>query len=97
MIVRITLERQTDDALKRFEAAVRRCPEVRACYLMTGDADYLLQVETRGVADYERLHTEALSRLPGVARIQSSVALRRVTAPPPPAETAQASGSSASS
>jgi DNA-binding Lrp family transcriptional regulator len=78
VIVQITLERQTDDHLRRFEAAVRRCPEVRECYLMTGIADYLLRVEARDAADYERIHKEALSRMPGVARIQSSFAIRSV-------------------
>jgi DNA-binding Lrp family transcriptional regulator len=78
VIVQITLERQTDDHLKRFEDAVRRCPEVRECYLMTGIADYLLRLEARDAADYERIHKEALSRMPGVARIQSSFAIRTV-------------------
>ncbi|MDN3565371.1 Lrp/AsnC family transcriptional regulator [Paeniroseomonas aquatica] len=78
VIVQITLERQTDEHLKRFEAAVRGCPEVRECYLMTGIADYLVRVEARDAADYERIHKEALSRMPGVARIQSSFAIRTV-------------------
>ena len=78
VIVQITLERQTDDHLRRFEEAVRRCPEVQECYLMTGVADYLLRVEARDAADYERVHKEALSRMPGVARIQSSFAIRAV-------------------
>lgn len=78
VIVQITLERQTDDHLRRFEEAVRRCPEVRECYLMTGIADYLLRVEARDASDYERLHKEQLSRMPGVARIQSSFAIRSV-------------------
>lgn len=78
VIVQITLDRQTDKHLDRFEAAVRRCPEVRACYLMTGIADYQLRVEARDAADYERIHKEELSRMPGVARIQSSFAIRAV-------------------
>jgi len=78
VIVQITLDRQTDDHLRRFEDAVRRCPEVRECHLMTGMSDYLLRVEVRDAADYERLHKEALSRMPGVARIQSSFAIRTV-------------------
>ncbi|MGX9962849.1 Lrp/AsnC family transcriptional regulator [Roseomonas sp. F4] len=78
VIVQITLDRQTDDHLRRFEDAVRRCPEVRECHLMTGIADYLLRVEARDAADYERIHKEALSRMPGVARIQSSFAIRTV-------------------
>ncbi|NKE45643.1 Lrp/AsnC family transcriptional regulator [Roseomonas frigidaquae] len=78
VIVQITLERQTDDHLRRFEDAVRRCAEVRECHLMTGIADYLLRVEARDAADYERIHKEALSRMPGVSRIQSSFAIRTV-------------------
>ena len=78
VIVQLTLDRQTDQHLHRFEAAVRRCPEVRACYLMTGVADYQLRVEARNAADYERIHKEQLSRMPGVARIQSSFAIRAV-------------------
>lgn len=35
VIINITLERQTEDYLDRFEAAVRKHPEVRECYLMT--------------------------------------------------------------
>lgn len=78
VIVQITLERQTDEHLRRFESAVRRCPEVRECYLMTGMADYVLRVEARDAADYERIHKEALSRMPGVAHIQSAFAIRSV-------------------
>ena len=80
-IVQITLERQTDDVLRRFEHALRGCAEVRECYLMAGMTDYLVRVEAASVADYERLHTEVLSRLPSVTRIQSSFAIRNVLRP----------------
>jgi DNA-binding Lrp family transcriptional regulator len=80
VIVQITLEKQSDDFLRRFEAAVKTCAEVTQCDLMTGDADYLLRVEAANAADYERIHTEVLSRLPGVARIQSNFTIRRVVA-----------------
>ncbi|APF38097.1 transcriptional regulator [Chelatococcus daeguensis] len=78
VIVQISLERQTEEFLRRFEAAVRRCPEVQECYLMTGLADYHLRVSAKDAADYERIHTDVLSRLPGVARIQSAFAIRSV-------------------
>lgn len=78
VIVQVTLERQTDEFLRRFEAAVRRCPEVCECDLMSGQSDYVLRVETRNASDYERIHTEVLSQLPGVARIQSNFAIRTV-------------------
>jgi len=80
-IVQITLERQTDDVLRRFEQALRGCAEVRECYLTAGLTDYLVRVEASSVADYERLHTEVLSRLPSVTRIQSSFAIRNVLRP----------------
>ena len=78
VIVQIPLERQTEECLRRFESRIRECPDVRECYLMTGDADYLLRVEARDMQDYERIHKEELSRMPGVVRIQSNFAIRPV-------------------
>ncbi|KTR05914.1 transcriptional regulator [Aureimonas ureilytica] len=78
VIVRISLERQTEDVLRRFEAEVLKHPEIRECYLMTGEEDYLLRLEAAGAGDYERIHKEVLSRLPGVQRINSSFAIRSV-------------------
>lgn len=77
-IVQITLERQTEEYLNRFEAAVRKHPEIQECYLMTGDADYVLRAEAQNAAAYEVIHKEILSRLPGVSRIHSSFSIRSV-------------------
>jgi len=77
-LVRITLERQTEEYLNRFEEAVRRHPEIQECYLMTGDADYILRAEAENTAAYEVIHKEILSRLPGVVRIHSSFSIRSV-------------------
>jgi DNA-binding Lrp family transcriptional regulator len=82
VIVQISLERQTDEYLRRFEKAASQCPDIRECYLMTGVSDYLLGVSVPDAASYERIHTDVLSRLPGVARIQSSFAIRAVIKPP---------------
>lgn len=78
VIVQITLERQTEDFFNRFELAVRRHPEIKECYLMTGDSDYFLRVEVESAADFERVHKEILSALPGLARIHSSFSIRNV-------------------
>jgi DNA-binding Lrp family transcriptional regulator len=78
VIVQITLERQTEQFLNRFENAVRKHPEIRECYLMTGMADYIMHVEADSASAYETVHKEILSRLPGVARIHSSFTIRRV-------------------
>jgi len=74
----IVLDRQTDDYFARFEAEIKRCPDVLECYLMTGDYDYMVRVEAADPADYERIHRDQLARLPGVARIRTSFAIRRV-------------------
>ncbi|MGI9365338.1 MAG: Lrp/AsnC family transcriptional regulator [Rhizobiaceae bacterium] len=78
VIVYITLEGQSVDHLTAFENAVRECPNVLVCYLMSGTSDYLLRVAARDLADYERIHKEWLSAMPGVARMTSSFALREV-------------------
>ena len=78
VFVNITLDRQDEVDLRKFEDAVRKLPEVMECYLMTGDYDYTLRVVVADTADYERVHSKHLTRLPGVARIHSSFALRTV-------------------
>jgi Lrp/AsnC family leucine-responsive transcriptional regulator len=78
VFVSIKLERQHEDAMQRFETAVRRCPEVLECYLMTGPRDYLLRVVARDLADYERFVKETLTRFDGIANIESSFALGQV-------------------
>lgn len=78
VFVSIRLERQREDDLARFEDAVRRCPEVVECYLMTGPRDYLLRVVARDLGDYERIIKETLTRIEGVASIESSFALAQV-------------------
>ena len=83
VIINITLERQTEDYLDRFEAAVRRHPEIQECYLMTGGADYLLRVEVANAGAFERIHKEILSTMPGVLRIHSSFSIRNVLAARP--------------
>jgi DNA-binding Lrp family transcriptional regulator len=78
VLVHIALQREEDRELTAFEDAVQDIPEVMECYLMTGEFDYLLRVVVSDMADFERLHREALTRLPGVARVNSSVAIRTV-------------------
>ena len=84
IVVQVTLDRQTEDYLARFEHAVRQCPEIRECFLMTGSVDYWLRVQTDSVAAYEVIHSEILSRMPGVTRINSSIAMRNALRPPRP-------------
>lgn len=77
-IIRITLHGQTDRDLSAFEQAVAGVPEVTECDLTTGESDYVLRVVARDAADFERLHSKVLTKLPGVARVDSSFVLRSV-------------------
>jgi DNA-binding Lrp family transcriptional regulator len=79
VFVHIALRREEQSELAAFEKAVQDIPEIMECYLMTGEFDYLLRVVVSDMADFERVHNEALTRLPGVARVNSSIAIRTVT------------------
>ena len=79
VFVSITLDRQSRRGLEAFENAVRSVPEVMECYLMTGEHDYLLRLVVQDLADFERVHSQHLTRLPQVVRVQSSFAMRTVT------------------
>ena len=76
--VQVTLTGQQQDDLAAFEEAVKEIPEVMECYLMSGEADYILRVIVADARDYERIHAGSLTRLPNVSRVQSSFALRTV-------------------
>ena len=78
VFVNITLVHQDLTELKAFEEAIQEIPEVMECYLMSGEHDYVLRIVVADVNDYERIHQKYLTRLPGVARVNSSFALRTV-------------------
>ncbi|EEW60711.1 Transcriptional regulator, AsnC family [Tritonibacter mobilis] len=78
VFVEITLQTQADEVLDAFEKAVARIPDVLECHLMAGTADYILKVVAENTDDFARIHRQHLTRLPGVAQMQSSFALRTV-------------------
>lgn len=78
VFVEITLQGQADEVLDAFERAVSRVPDVLECHLMAGTADYLLKIVAADTDDFARIHRQYLTRLPGVAQMQTSFALRTV-------------------
>jgi DNA-binding Lrp family transcriptional regulator len=78
VFVTVTLSSQAEGALTAFETAIATVPEVVECYLMTGGSDYLLRLVVRDVDDLERVPSRELTRIPGVTRVSSSVAMRTV-------------------
>ena len=78
VFISIKLESQRDEALTKFGRAIARWPEVLECYLMTGPRDYLLRVVVADLAAYEQFLKTKLTRLDGIASIESSFALEQV-------------------
>jgi DNA-binding Lrp family transcriptional regulator len=78
VFVQVTLEKQNEAALRAFQSRIARRPEVMECYLMSGDADYLLRVVVEDLAQYHRFVVDHLTTIPGVANLRSSFALEQV-------------------
>ena len=78
VLVHITLQGQSANMLSDFEEAVQKIPQVLACFLLAGENDYLLRVAARDVTDFGRIHSEYLSALPHVQRMESNFVLRQV-------------------
>ena len=78
VFISVSLERQRKDALETFEQRVGEHPEVMECYLMTGDSDYLLRLVVPDMQALERFIVDQLAKIPGVANIRSSFALKQV-------------------
>ena len=77
-IVHISLSGQFEKSLAEFEAAIKHCPNVLSCHLMTGEYDYVLRIAAKDLADYERIHKQWLSAMPHVTKINSAFALREI-------------------
>lgn len=78
VFVSIKLESQREEALTKFGKSIERWPEVLECYLMTGPRDYLLRVVVSDLSAYERFLKQKLTKLSGIASIESSFALEQV-------------------
>jgi Lrp/AsnC family leucine-responsive transcriptional regulator len=76
LIVQLTLDAHTDDALAEFGRQLAAIPEVLEAYLVSGDYDYVLRIAVRGTRDYERLLRERLYKIPGIRHSKSSFVLR---------------------
>lgn len=78
VFVSVQLDHQTDDRLLKFESEVLQFPEVLDCWLMTGNRDYLLRLAIENLSEFERFLTGRLTKVEGVASIESSIPIRRV-------------------
>lgn len=78
VMVTISLESQSEEAMRAFEEAVVHSPSIIRCHLMSGRNDYLVVVKAASLEDYERIHRQEIATLPRISRIETAFALREV-------------------
>jgi len=77
-IVHIALNHQSGVGLETFEKAIGDCPYIVACFLMSGEYDYIVRVNAHDMEHFQSIHKDWLSNLPGVSRMLSSFAMRTI-------------------
>lgn len=78
VFINVTLQRQDKETLDQFTQAIAIRPEVMECYLMTGEADFLLRVVIKDLMHYQKFMLNVLTKIPGVSNIRSSFSLEQV-------------------
>ena len=78
VFVFVTLSKHQENALTRFEAAVKNIPEIVECYSVSGQADFLLRVVVHDVSAYDRLLKRTLIHLPEIGNLNSTIALQQI-------------------
>lgn len=75
VFISVHLERHGEDNAERFRNAVQAMPEVIACYIVSGERDFLLQVVCLSFETFRRFVLDVLLKVPGVKDIHSSFVL----------------------
>ena len=78
VIVHVTLDSHSDEALMEFGRALQEIPEVLEAFLVSGDYDYYVRIAVSNTRDYERLLRERLYKIPGIRHSKSSFVLRQL-------------------
>ena len=78
VIVHVTLDSHSDEALFEFGRALEQIPEVLEAFLVSGDYDYYVRIAVADTRDYERLLRERLYKIPGIRHSKSSFVLRQL-------------------
>ncbi|OGT82365.1 MAG: AsnC family transcriptional regulator [Gammaproteobacteria bacterium RIFCSPLOWO2_02_FULL_52_10] len=78
LFAHVRLEKHTEESTLKFVAAIQERPEVMECYAVTGDFDYILRIVAADVAAYDNFLRSFLFKLPGIAQVQSNMALREI-------------------
>ncbi|MEY3082408.1 MAG: proline dehydrogenase transcriptional activator PutR [Pseudomonadota bacterium] len=74
----VKLTNTHEDALRAFNEAVKKIPEVEECHMIAGRFDYLLKIRTRDIRRYRHVLGERISELPFVASTSTNVTMETV-------------------
>ena len=83
VFVGIKLDGHADERAAGLQTAIRDMPEVVSCYIVSGEADYLLEVVVPDLAHYEQFLMGSLLKNPLIKDVRSSFAIRMVKASAP--------------
>ena len=83
VFVEIKVEGHSEKLATAMEKAVNAMPEVVSCHIVSGAADFLLEVVVPDLRSYERLLLGSLLKLPGVSDVRTNFAIRTMKAPNP--------------
>jgi len=72
----VGLSSQAEADLVAFEALVRQWPEVRECYMLTGETDFILKIVSENMDSYNRFLTTTLTAAPNVSHVKSMLSIR---------------------
>ncbi len=78
MVVEVSLSRVSDNAFEEFNTAVKRIPEIEACYMIAGQFEYVLVVRTSDITHYRNVLNDQIGRLPAVQQTNSYVVMESV-------------------
>ena len=76
--VLVSLAWQKDNALENFIEKINNIDEVTECYIITGDADFLLKIICSDIASYEQLLFKKLSQIIEIERLKTLMTLSKV-------------------
>lgn len=77
IFAQVGLETQSEQELKAFEQLINSWPEVRECYMLAGDSDFLVKVVAKDWDAYQQFLTHKLTAAPGVSKVKSAMSIRR--------------------
>ena len=76
--VLVSLAWQKPNALENFITKVKAIPEITECYIITGDADFILKIVCKDIPNYEKLLYKTLSQIDEIERLKTLMTLSKV-------------------